>query len=186
MKKRVVEQSADLIKQRVIAVPPEIWKVNSAADDPELEPTEEELLVYRLGFIFIAYRVDFWWWESIEMPRKFLMTCFLVFLQARGPSQLATGAIITFVFLVLNLTLQPYCTDGLNLQSFSLVALFSTLFCGILVGYTKEMEYKNQGSDKGDQTDGVLMGAIIVAINSATLISPILRKKNDWQAQGVL
>ena len=31
----------------------------------------------RLGFIFIAYRVNFWWWEGVEMLRKFLMTWYV-------------------------------------------------------------------------------------------------------------
>ena len=43
---------------------------------------------------------------------------------------------ITFAFLVMNLSYRPYCTDGLNyLQTFSLIAQFLTLFCGILIGY---------------------------------------------------
>ena len=55
---------------------------------------------------------------------------------AQGPGQLTTGAMITFAFLVMNLSYRPYCTDGLNyLQTFSLIAQFLTLFCGILIGY---------------------------------------------------
>ena len=66
------------------------------------------------------------------MLRKLLMTSFLVFLGAEGPGQLATGAMITFGFLLANLSYSPYCTDGLNmLQSFSLISQFLTLFCGI-------------------------------------------------------
>jgi hypothetical protein len=43
---------------------------------------------------------------------------------------------ITFVFLIMNLSYRPYCTDGLNsLQTFSLISQFLTLFCGILIGY---------------------------------------------------
>ena len=82
------------------------------------------------------------------------MTCFLVFMQAEGPAQLATGAMITFVFLVLNLKIRPFCSDNLNaVQTFSLVAQFLTLFSGILIGYLEEMEAgKNaKSSDLGDQ-----------------------------------
>lgn len=46
------------------------------------------------------------------------------------------GAMITFGFLIMNLSYRPYCTDGLNsLQTFSLISQFLTLFCGILIGY---------------------------------------------------
>lgn len=55
---------------------------------------------------------------------------------AQGPAQLTVGAMITFGFLIMNLSYRPYCTDGLNsLQTFSLISQFLTLFCGILIGY---------------------------------------------------
>jgi hypothetical protein len=143
----------------------------------QVEPTEEQMLIFRLGFIFIAYRVDYWWWESIEMTRKFLMTCFLAFLQAEGPSQLAVGALITFVFLIMNLSMRPYCTDGLNnLQTFSLISQFLTLFCGILIGYVEEMAKSGAGTDSADKSDASVMGAIIVMVNGSTIVFPILRK----------
>ena len=66
------------------------------------------------------------------MLRKLLMTSFLVFVGSEGPGQLAAGAMITFVFLLANLSYCPYCTDGLNtLQTFSLISQFLTLFCGM-------------------------------------------------------
>ena len=114
----------------------------------------------------------------MEMLRKFLMTCFLVFLQGEGPLQLAMGSIITFAFLLLNLSLRPYCTDGLNnLQTFSLVAQFLTLFCGILIGYNQKLNSENiDTTDVGDKKNASMMGVMIVIINSATLIWPLVRK----------
>ena len=43
----------------------------------ELEVKKESAIMRRLGFIFIAYRVNFWWWEGVEMLRKFLMTWYV-------------------------------------------------------------------------------------------------------------
>lgn len=64
-----VELAETLIKNAIIAVPPQTWNINLAdAQDPqERDPSEEELLVFRLGFNFLAYRVDYWWWESVEV-----------------------------------------------------------------------------------------------------------------------
>lgn len=36
----------------------QIWKESDA--DPDKEPEPEEILINRLGFIFLAYRVEFW------------------------------------------------------------------------------------------------------------------------------
>ena len=52
-------------------------------------------------------------WLTLQMTRKLILTCFLIFLGA-GWVQMAFGALITFVFLLLNLAYRPYCTDGLN------------------------------------------------------------------------
>ena len=70
----VKEKAAQLVKDAIIAVPPEVWSHGDGDDDPEVEPSKEDQIVHRLGFIFIAYRVDYWWWESMEMLRKFLVS----------------------------------------------------------------------------------------------------------------
>ena len=64
-----------LLRDGIIAVPPQVW-ANKDADVSDLDglPNEEQVLMNRLGFIFLAYRVDYWWWESVEMFRKFLMS----------------------------------------------------------------------------------------------------------------
>lgn len=68
MRLRVVDLADRLVKQATIAIPPQTWNVNVAdAQNPDHQPTEEELLVFRLGFVFLAYRIDFWWWESVEV-----------------------------------------------------------------------------------------------------------------------
>jgi hypothetical protein len=98
-----------------------------------------------------------------------------VFLPPDGPGQLATGALITFFFLLINLICRPFCTEGLNnLQSYSLISQFLTLFCGILIGYMESMA--DTGSDSSEKEDTRIFGSIIVIINFATLVFPILRK----------
>ena len=58
---RIVELADSLVRDCIVAVAPQTWKI--AADieeDPNRDPSAEELLVLRLGFIFMAYRIDFW------------------------------------------------------------------------------------------------------------------------------
>ena len=100
---RVLELAEQLVRDAIIAIPPEQWRdhaetAEKAEEDetqtsapegddaeapaaPRHQPTKEEkeahaesAIMRRLGFIFIAYRVNFWWWEGVEMLRKFLMT----------------------------------------------------------------------------------------------------------------
>ena len=97
---RVLQLSERLTNDSIIAIPPQHWNqaepasksdVETKTPDegggaecppaPRQELTEEEAaarkesaILRRLGFIFIAYRADYWWWEGVEMLRKFLMT----------------------------------------------------------------------------------------------------------------
>ena len=103
-----------------------------------------------------------------------------MFLPSDGPAQLATGALITFLFLLLNLTCRPFCTPGLNnLQSFSLISQFLTVFCGILIGYREAMQQTAEAStasDSTEQEESRIFGNIIVFINCGTLAFPLARK----------
>jgi hypothetical protein len=59
---KVIELAEKLVKDAIIAVPPQTWNIDLAdAQDPDKDPTDEELLVFRLGFIFLAYRIDYWY-----------------------------------------------------------------------------------------------------------------------------
>jgi hypothetical protein len=104
-RKRVIELAEKLVKDAIIAIPPQQWQIHKkkassnvetrtlkegggavSPSAPAQQLTAEEVeakearhendILHRLGFIFIAYRVDYWWWEAVEMLRKFLMTWF--------------------------------------------------------------------------------------------------------------
>ena len=55
-------------------------------------PDTEEMILNRLGFIFLAYRVEYWWWESIEMCRKFCMTTLVLLCTVRMFAKEGSGA----------------------------------------------------------------------------------------------
>jgi len=59
---KVIELAEKLVKDATIAVPPQTWNIDlQSSQDADKEPTDEELLVFRLGFIFLAYRIDYWY-----------------------------------------------------------------------------------------------------------------------------
>jgi len=164
-----------LVKDRIIAVPPQVWEEKEYDDtDATRVPDEEEMILKRLGFIFLAYRVDYWWWESVEMTRKVMMTTLLVFIYPGSPAQLACGAMICFIFLLLNIGFAPYCTDGLNsLSSFSLICQFLTLFVGIMISL---LEAQGEDNTKVGQNDQAVVATLIVIVNCTTVAWPLVRK----------
>ena len=81
---KVIELAEKLVKDAIIAVPPQTWNVDlQSAQDTDKEPTDEELLVFRLGFIFLAYRIDYWYkpahhGASFAFCRAFLVALVLL------------------------------------------------------------------------------------------------------------
>jgi hypothetical protein len=165
---RLKDLADQLLKDRITAVPPQVWVLKDVDNsDPDRETDAEEMILSRLGFIFLAYRVDYWWWESVEMTRKFLMTTLLIFIYPRSPAQMACGAMICFFFLLLNIRCAPYCTDGLNsLASFSLVCQFLTLFVGII---TVLIDSQGDENTSVGATDKAVTSVLVVAVNCTTV-----------------
>jgi hypothetical protein len=59
---RVIALADGLVKGGIVAVAPQTWKVAGEIEqNPDKDPSQEELLVLRLGFVFMAYRIDFWY-----------------------------------------------------------------------------------------------------------------------------
>ena len=100
-RERVLQLAAQLVQDDIVAIPPQQWRSDveeassvkvktktpeevrstEAPPAPRHEITEDEAAAHaesamlrRLGFIFIAYRVEYWWWEGMEMFRKFMLT----------------------------------------------------------------------------------------------------------------
>ena len=63
-----------------------------------------------------------------------------------------------------------------SLQAFSLIAQFLTLFGGILIGYQRMDSANNESSDANQASNASGIGALVVVINSMTLIWPLARK----------
>ena len=125
---KVLQTAHNLIEDSITATPPLVWSRASDESKDDEDPRKDQLIMNRFGFLFVAYRVNFWWWEAVEMFRKLLMTSVLVFVMPGTTGQLAMGSMITFLFLLLNLFWQPYCSPDLNsLASISLIAQFVTL-----------------------------------------------------------
>jgi len=163
-----------LRKDHVTAIPPLVWKKEEhVREDQEAEPTPAENLVNRLGFVFMAYRVDVWWWEACERLHIFLMTAGLVFIYPESPAQMATGAMISFAFLMANVIKQPYCTDDLNLlKAMSLFAQFITLFCGIMISFIQSVDTVG---DADQQLDFAVVSFMMVVTNVSVILLPIIR-----------
>ena len=97
-----------------------------------------------------------------------------MFVYPGSPAQLACGAIVCFLFLLLNIGFAPYCTDNLNsLASFSLICQFLTLFVGIMISL---LAAQGEANSKVGQHDKNVLSVLIVVVNCTTVAWPLVRK----------
>eukprot|EP00286_Rhodomonas_abbreviata_P021134 CAMPEP_0181305812 /NCGR_PEP_ID=MMETSP1101-20121128/9944_1 /TAXON_ID=46948 /ORGANISM="Rhodomonas abbreviata, Strain Caron Lab Isolate" /LENGTH=618 /DNA_ID=CAMNT_0023411783 /DNA_START=413 /DNA_END=2269 /DNA_ORIENTATION=- len=102
------------------------------------ETQEEKDVISRIGFLFDSYKVQYWYFELLEMSRKLIMSSLLVFIYPGSPQQAAAGLFTTVFFLLIFLATTPYTATTLdNLQAISLTAQTATLFYGLMLGVEK-------------------------------------------------
>ena len=54
-------RGATLIKDGITAIPPLIWVKHNSEGDSDNQLPEDDKIINRLGFLFISYRVEFWY-----------------------------------------------------------------------------------------------------------------------------
>ena len=129
----VADLGLRLNRSGVISVPALKW-------DGSLGP-EEELVIRRFGFLINAFQVVCWYWEVVEMYRKFLLTGLMVVLFDGSAPHLLGALIITFLFIISHLTVDPYLNKGLNdFQRLALVTQFFTILGGVIYLLVSVME----------------------------------------------
>jgi hypothetical protein len=176
LRRSVLELAHRLVADEVLAYPAQVWR-NHRDGEEDKDPSPEQILISRFGFLFVAYRIDCWWFEGVEMLRKLLMTSVLVFIRPGTPGQLSAGAMITFFFLLLGLFWRPFCSSTLDiLNSGTLIAQFLTLFMGIMIVLLDAMPAGTSQSGGDDSLDRTIMSFMVVAVNCVALAWPFVHK----------
>jgi hypothetical protein len=72
LRSSILELAHRLCKDEITAIPAQVWHTSFSSDgedDDDKDPLKEQQIIARFGFLFIAYRVDCWWFEGVEMLR---------------------------------------------------------------------------------------------------------------------
>jgi len=89
--------------------------------------------------LFDSYKLNFWYFELMEMARKFIMTSVVIFLYPGSPHQAAGGLFVTSLFLIFFIAAHPFTSAVINkVQGVSLAAQAATLFYGLMLTVEKQ------------------------------------------------
>ena len=120
-------------------------------------------------FLYKEYDVTCFWWELMEMGRKFLLVGLFVVVPTQGSiTQISVGTIVSAVYLMIQLQARPYKhpTDDYlaTASSFGLMMLF---ICSIIFKYTtltdtEDIQDKMSIEQQGDYVVSTLAISIIL------------------------
>ena len=125
LRDKILEKAGRLAGEKIITIKVLKW-------DGSTE--QERLALQRIGSVFAPYKVEFWYFELIEMGRKLILTSIMAFFFYGSAAQIAAGIVILFFSTLIFLSLMPYRKGTLNgMQVYALVAQVATLFYGLMI-----------------------------------------------------
>jgi len=132
---------------------------------------EEREIMDRIGFLCDAYKMEFWYFEILEMARKFVRTGLIVFLYPGSPEQLTIGLLLSMLALTFFLKSKPYVQKSVdNMQSISLGTQAATLMYGMVLAFQRCC-YSQDETDSGGL---VVLGVIVIILNISIFVLPVL------------
>ena len=103
-----------------------LYQGNTHNADPELG---EEL-----GFLYEGYARDYWWWESVELFRKLLLTGIITFISPGTPMQMFIAIMMAQTFILAYARQQPYYQmEDSDLQLVCQVQIWFTATSGLVI-----------------------------------------------------
>ena len=159
---RLVRHCLYLQEEEILTVGKVAW------DSHDLAPELERTAISCMGFLFVDYKVERWYFEIVEQLRKLMMTSVVVFLFPGSLYQLTAGIAVTFLGLVLCLTLKPYLRPRHNeLQAACLSIQLVTLLYGVVL-------LANNPDNTGPIAPNGL-STIVLLLNISVLLIPVLQ-----------
>eukprot|EP00293_Proteomonas_sulcata_P018105 CAMPEP_0184309218 /NCGR_PEP_ID=MMETSP1049-20130417/17452_1 /TAXON_ID=77928 /ORGANISM="Proteomonas sulcata, Strain CCMP704" /LENGTH=410 /DNA_ID=CAMNT_0026622069 /DNA_START=137 /DNA_END=1369 /DNA_ORIENTATION=+ len=122
------------------------------------------------SFLVNGFGVQYWWFEVLESARKLWQTALIVFVYEGTISQIALSLLATFVFLMVSIVLKPHVHPAIGrLHNFSLITQLLTLFYGLMLVVTKEVQEPSLTNGQ----EGLAVEILMVTLNCIILLIPL-------------
>ena len=114
----------------------------------------------RYGSLYLSYEPQFWYWESVEMMKKMMLTGGVMVFPIDDSFQVLAGFFVAFAYFTLVTRLEPYedIVDDRLQASVSLI-LLTNLLMGALIDL-----------DDGRKLDPNSVGSLLIVINIVPLV----------------
>ena len=108
----------------------------------------------QIGMIYYAYREGAWYYEIVELSRKFMLNGVMVLLAPGTTSQIICGLMVCFVYLMVVMITSPYdATSDHLLASLCHMQLFLSLWCGMMLQSNIDFLPQSKWPDPGERKE---------------------------------
>lgn len=122
----------------------------------------------RLGFIYVNFREEVWWYEVWDFVRKLVCTAVMALVKPNGVAQIIVGMAVLLFYSYMLIYLKPYRVRSDSvLANVCLFHLFFILFCGFLIKL--EVAFLSETGDR-TQTERDLIAWLVVITNIGILV----------------
>ena len=142
---------------------------------------DDPAFIKRWGSIYKSYDLDFVWWESVELLRKFLLTGGLVLMPAGSTTQLFLATLVCFFYLCWALNVQPLkdsSDPGTLMTPDRMLQLTNIqIFLIMLMGIMLQTQAPLPGSMEANIFDVLLTltQGMVTLLGSAAVIAAVLK-----------
>ena len=127
----------------------------------------------KFGFIYESYSERVWWYEVVELFRKFALNAMIVLVAPNEAAQAVIGCVISVAFLVFVQTIRPYENSTDNLLAFlAHLQLVLTMICGILIQHDNPMIGVTTEPEpaKRLQLSNLILSIVVIASHAAVFL----------------
>jgi len=124
-----------------------------------------ETVLDRYGFIYKSYGHEAYYWEMVEMFKKFMLCSLTILIEPGKLAQLAFAFLVTMCFMAGHMQVLPFKdSEDDNFQSYSTLSTLLTLFAGILIK-------ARSGDEQAEESayEKALLSFILMLCNVGTL-----------------
>ena len=143
----------------------------SKSDEGELKA------VTRIGFLIKNYKVQYWYFELLEMTRKLIMTSIITFIYTGTPAQIAAALVTTLAFTLYTQRTKPFADDKIgDMQVFSLATQGFTLLYGLML--TIDNLTTLLGLEQSFTQTAVrnVIAGFVIFLNATIVVFPVLQR----------
>ena len=135
-------------------------------EDTSQDPTSNKEMISGLRFLFENYKNRSWYWELVEMTRKVILTCGLIFVGQESRSYIGFALVIAGMYGILFSWVKPLQDV---MENRLMTTSLAVTVVNLVIGAVSKIPAENVTGWIGPDSDALLFKILVFAANSLVI-----------------